>query len=41
MAFVEWVNFMAMLIVSLIVIRGAQILGRNTWLSPALGAIHS
>jgi hypothetical protein len=38
---IEFVNFMAMLIIGLIVIRAAQILGRNTWLAPALGAIHS
>lgn len=41
MATVEFVNFMAMLIVGLIVIRSVQILGRNTWLAPALGAITS
>jgi hypothetical protein len=38
---VEFVNFMAMLIIGLIVIRSVQILGRNTWLAPALGAITS
>lgn len=32
---------MAMLVIGLIVIRAAQIFGRNTWVGPALGAIHS
>ena len=41
MTAVEFLNFMAMLIMGLIVIRVAQILGRNTWLAPALGAIHA
>lgn len=41
MAAVEFINFLSMLIIGLIVIRAAQILGRNTWLAPALGAIHS
>jgi hypothetical protein len=38
---IEFINFGAMLIMWLIVIRAAQIFGRNTWLAPALGAIHS
>ncbi|HET9721116.1 MAG TPA: hypothetical protein VFP55_13630 [Solirubrobacteraceae bacterium] len=41
MAAVEFINFMAMLIMGLIVIRAAQVFGRNTWLAPALGAIHA
>lgn len=41
MAAVEFVNFMSMLIIGLIVLRFAQIMGRNTWLASALGAIHS
>lgn len=38
---VEFVNFLAMFIMAEIVIRAAQILGRNTWLAGALGALHS
>lgn len=41
MTAIEFLNFGAMLIMWLIVIRAAQIFGRNTWLAPALGAIHS
>jgi hypothetical protein len=39
--FIEFVNFGAMLIMWLLLIREAQILGRNTWLGSALGALHS
>ena len=41
MAAIEFLNFGAMLIMWLIVLRAVQILGRNTWLAPALGALHS
>lgn len=41
MTTVEFLNFGAMLIMWLILIRFAQIVGRNTWLAPALGALHS
>lgn len=41
MTFVEFLNFGAMLLMWLIVYRAAQILFRNTWLAPALGAIHA
>lgn len=41
MAAVEFLNFLCELIIALIVIRGVQILGSGTWISTALGAIHS
>lgn len=41
MTAIEFLDFLAKLIIGLIVIRAVQILGRNTWLAPALGAIHS
>jgi hypothetical protein len=39
--FIEFVNFFAMLVMSLLVLRGAQILFADTWLAPALGALHA
>lgn len=41
MTLVEFLNFGAMLMMWLIVLRGAQVLFANTWLSPALGALHA
>lgn len=41
MRFVEFIDFGAKLIMWLILIRAAQIFGRNTWIAPALGAIHA
>ncbi|HWD76342.1 MAG TPA: hypothetical protein VG371_14470 [Solirubrobacteraceae bacterium] len=41
MTAIEFLNFLAMFIMAEIVIRAAQILGRDTWLAPALGALHS
>lgn len=38
---VEFLHFYAQFIIALIVTRALQILLRNTWVSPALGAIHS
>jgi hypothetical protein len=38
---IEFLNFLAMLIMAEIVIRAVEILGRNTWLAPALGSLHS
>lgn len=40
MGLVEFIDFGAKLIMWLILIRGAQLLGKNTWVAPALGAIH-
>jgi hypothetical protein len=37
---IEFLNFGAMLIMWLIVLRFVQIVGRDTWLAPALGALH-
>jgi hypothetical protein len=37
---VEFLNFYAMFIMALIVTRALQILLKNTWLSPALGALQ-
>jgi hypothetical protein len=36
---VEFVNFYAMFLMALIVTRALQVLLRNTWVSPALGAL--
>lgn len=41
MTAIEFLNFYAMFIIALIITRGLQILLHNTWLSPALGAIHA
>lgn len=41
MTSIEFLNFGAMLIMWLIVIRFVQIVAGKTWLGPALGAIHS
>lgn len=41
MTLIEFLNFGAMLFMWLIVVRFAQVVGRNTWLSPALGALFS
>ncbi len=41
MGLVEFINFGAMLIMWLIVLRSAQIFGRNTWVAPAIGALHA
>jgi hypothetical protein len=41
MGLVEFVNFGAMLVMWLILLRAAQILGRNTFIAPALGALHA
>jgi hypothetical protein len=38
---VEFANFYAMFIMALLLTRGLQILLKNTWVSPALGALHS
>lgn len=40
MTAVEFLNFYAMFIMALIVTRALQILLKNTWLSPALGALQ-
>jgi hypothetical protein len=39
--FIEFINFGAMMVMWLIIIRGVQILGRDTWLAPALGALQA
>jgi len=41
MAAVEFANFYAMFLIALIVTRALQILLAKTWVSPALGALHS
>lgn len=41
MTAVEFLNFYAMFIIAGIVTRALQIFLRNTWVAPALGAIHS
>jgi hypothetical protein len=38
---VEFLNFYAMWVIAAIVTRSLQIFLKNTWVSPALGAIHS
>jgi hypothetical protein len=38
---VEFLNFYAMFIIALLLTRVIQILLKNTWVSPALGALHS
>lgn len=40
MTLVEFLNFGAFLVMWLIMLRAGQILFRDTWLAPALGAIH-
>jgi hypothetical protein len=40
MTAIEFLNFYAMFLIALIVTRALQILLRNTWVSPALGALH-
>lgn len=41
MGLVEFVNFGAFLIMWLILLRAAQIIGQNTWLAGAIGALHA
>jgi hypothetical protein len=38
---IEFLNFGAMLVMWLIILRATQILFRDTWLAPALGALHA
>jgi hypothetical protein len=38
---VEFLNFYAMFLMALILTRGLQVFLKNTWVSPALGALHS